>query len=110
MRLRKRLWSALALTAVALLGGPALAQEYGDASRGLTLALRVCAGCHGVRQGENSTHPLAPAFYFIAEIRGMSAMALNVALLSPHRDMPNIMLQPQDRADVIAYILTLKPK
>jgi hypothetical protein len=38
----------------------------------------------------------------------MSAMALNVALLTPHHAMPNIMLDPQERADVIAYVLSLK--
>ena len=38
----------------------------------------------------------------------MSGIALNVALLSPHRAMPNIILDSQERADVIAYILSLK--
>jgi hypothetical protein len=44
----------------------------------------------------------------IAETNGMSEMALNVALQTPHRAMPNIMLDPQERADVVAYILSLK--
>ena len=35
-------------------------------------------------------------------------MALNVSLLSSHRSMPNIVLDPQERADVVAYILSLK--
>jgi hypothetical protein len=38
----------------------------------------------------------------------MSAMALNVALLSSHRSMPNIVLDAKERTDVVAYILTLK--
>jgi hypothetical protein len=38
----------------------------------------------------------------------MSAMALNVALLTSHRSMPNIVLDAQERADIIAFILTLK--
>jgi hypothetical protein len=38
----------------------------------------------------------------------MSEMALSVSLQTPHRAMPNIMLDPQERADVIAYILSLK--
>jgi mono/diheme cytochrome c family protein len=91
-----------------LLSGPAWAQDHGDVRRGSVLALRVCIACHGVRPGENSNNPLAPPFAVIAETKGMSAIALNVALLSPHRAMPNIMLEPQERADVIAYILTLK--
>lgn len=38
----------------------------------------------------------------------MSAMALNVALLTSHRSMPNIIIDAQERADIIAFILTLK--
>lgn len=105
-----RVGCGTALAVAALCGAPASAQEYGDASRGSTLALNVCVACHGVRHGENSPNPLAPPFVVVAETRGMSAMALNVALLSPHRAMPNIMLDAQERADVVAYILTLKPK
>jgi hypothetical protein len=44
----------------------------------------------------------------IANVKGMSAMALNVALLTSHRSMPNLVLDAQERADIIAFILTLK--
>ena len=91
-----------------LLEAPALAQDYGDAKRGSAIALHTCIACHGVHRGENSTNPLAPPFAAIAAVNGISAMALNVALLSPHRVMPNMMLDPQERANVIAYILSLK--
>jgi mono/diheme cytochrome c family protein len=100
---------AIVAGVAALLGAPAWAQEHGDVDRGATLAVRVCIACHGVRPGEVSVNPLAPPFVAIAEVRGMSAMALNVALLSSHRAMPNIVLDPQERADIVAYILTLKP-
>ena len=108
MQRSRRNWIALSVAAAALLSAPAWAQEYGDASRGATLAVGVCVACHGVRKGEGSVNPLAPPFTVIADVRGMSAMALNVALLSSHRAMPNIMLDPQERADVVAYILSLK--
>ena len=98
-----------ALLGVVTIGAPAHSQEYGDAGRGSTLAVRVCVACHGVRKGEDSTNPLAPSFTVIAETRGMSPMALNVALLSPHQAMPNIMLDAQERADIVAYILTQRP-
>jgi mono/diheme cytochrome c family protein len=97
------------MTAAAMLAS-ARAQEVGDPGRGSMLALSVCVACHGVRKGEESVHPLAPPFSAIAEVRGISAMALTVALLSPHRDMPNIMLDPNERADVVAYILSLRSK
>ena len=107
MNVGRWVWCVLTVVAVAL-AGPAPGQEYGDASRGSAVALGLCIACHGVRQAENSNNPLAPPFALIAATKGMSAMALNVALMSPHRAMPNIMLDAQERADVIAYILTLK--
>jgi len=91
-----------------LLGTPALAQDYGDTKRGSVLALGTCAGCHSVRKVGSSANPSAPPFRTIAKTKGISAMALSVALQTPHHAMPNIMLAPQERADVIAYILSLK--
>ena len=92
----------------ALLNAPVFAQESGNLDRGRNLAFGTCAVCHGIRNGEESSSRLAPTFGEIANVKGMSAMALNVALLSSHRSMPNIVLDAQERADVIAFILTLK--
>lgn len=99
---------ALMVTVGALLDAPVFAQEIGNATRGWKLAFGTCAVCHGVRNGGKSRSRLAPTFSAIANVKGMSAMALNVALLSSHRSMPNIVLDAQERADVIAFILTLK--
>ena len=76
---------------------------------GKTEYLRSCAVCHGIRNSGESRNR-APTFSAIANVKGMSAMVLNVALLSSHRSMPNIVLDAQERADVIAFILTLKTK
>jgi hypothetical protein len=38
----------------------------------------------------------------------MTSIALSAALNTSHRSMPNIMLSPDERADIIAYILSLK--
>ena len=106
----QRAWAtALGLGAL-VMSTPGTAQNYGDASRGVAFAMRVCQGCHGVRPQEVSINPLAPTFDTIAETKGMTETALSVALRTPHRDMPNLMLEDQERADVIAYILTLKGK
>ncbi len=101
---------ALMVTFVSLLGAPVFAQEIGNATRGWKLAFGNCAVCHGVHNGDETNSRLAPTFSDIANVKGMSAMALNVALLSSHRSMPNIMLDARERADVIAFILTLKKK
>jgi mono/diheme cytochrome c family protein len=98
---------ALMVAAGTLLEAPAFAQELGDAARGWKLAFGSCAVCHGIRNGRKSSSG-APTFSAIANVKGMSAMALNVALLSSHRSMPNIVLDTRDRADIVAFILTLK--
>ena len=107
---RLRTWTAaLGLLGAALVASTsATAQNYGDAPRGAALAMRLCQGCHGVRPREVSINALAPSFDWISETRGMTGTALSVALRTHHRDMPNIMLEDQERADIIAYIMTLK--
>jgi mono/diheme cytochrome c family protein len=107
--IKRRLSVALIATAtMAVWSVPGRTQESGGAKRGSTVALETCAGCHGVRRGERSLNPKAPPFGTIAEVNGMTAMALNVALLTSHPVMPNIKLEPQQRLDVIAFILSLK--
>jgi hypothetical protein len=50
----------------------------------------------------------APRFQAIASIPGMTAIALSAALNTSHHSMPNIMLAPDEQADIIAYILSRK--
>lgn len=100
--------AVIAIAAIACLGAPAFAQDIGNATRGWKLAIRTCSGCHWVSHEGKSGRIRAPTLSTIANTKGMSAMALNVALLTSHRSMPNIVLNAQERADVIAFILTLK--
>jgi mono/diheme cytochrome c family protein len=87
------------------------AQETGDARKGAVLAQSICAQCHAVGNGESrSPNAKAPTFASVAATRGMSEMALRVWLQSPHPTMPNIMLDADEKDDVIAYIISLKRK
>ena len=86
----------------------ARAQEYGDPIQGAIQTQRVCSTCHGVARGEASRNAAAPNFNDIAVVKGMSETALNVALLTPHHQMPDLILSSQERSDVIAFILGLK--
>lgn len=89
---------------------PAAAQEAGDPAAGHAFANSLCAVCHAVDQKTGqSPNPSAPTFARIAAEPGMTATALSVFLRNPHREMPDLILSPADRANVIAYILTLKP-
>jgi hypothetical protein len=85
---RKRLIAiALMVAIVTLLDAPVIAQEIGNATRGWKLAIRTCADCHWVRNARKLGSPRAPTLSAIATVKGMSAMALNVALLTSHRSI-----------------------
>jgi len=102
-------WTIWALLACGSTTTHVAAQAIGQPSRGLAVGERLCAQCHAVRKGESqSPNASAPPFQVIAAVPGMTAIALTAALNTPHREMPNVMLEPQERADLIAYILNLK--
>lgn len=80
-----------------------------SAARGLAYAQRVCAACHAVTAGEDvSPNPNAPSFEAIANLPGMTPTALNAWLHAPHPTMPSLVVSPSDRADVAAYLQSLK--
>ena len=101
----------LAVVAI-LLMLPALgsqAQVIGNPQTGAELARNVCTQCHAVRDRELvSPNPRSPTFYEIANSPGMTAAALTVTLTTPHAGMPMFMFTPEQRQDIIGYILSLK--
>jgi mono/diheme cytochrome c family protein len=100
---------ALAVLGVlAVAPGRLAAQETGDPQKGRVLARAVCLACHAVEKGRSSPDPTAPTFEHIASVPGMSTMALAVALRTPHRTMPNLVLEGDELVNIIAYILSLK--
>jgi mono/diheme cytochrome c family protein len=103
----KQVW--LAAIVLAMAAAPAAAQEIGQPDRGRDLAQRICAQCHAVQKNQaKSPNERAPRFQVIASTPGMTAMALSAILNSSHRSMPNILLEADEQANIIAYILTLK--
>lgn len=103
-------WKSLlaAIGILGLLGTPSNAQEIGHSGAGLAAARRLCSQCHAVEKAETPSTGTAPAFQDIAGTPGMTATALSAALNTSHQTMPNIMLEAEVRADIIAYILSLK--
>ena len=101
---------AVWLLALTLVPGGAQAQEVGQPEAGRVLAQQICADCHAVLRGQaSSPRAGAPTFEAIAAVPRMTTAALTVALRTSHRTMPNIMLEPPELDNVIAYILSLKP-
>jgi mono/diheme cytochrome c family protein len=100
------IWST-AVIATTLAGGQSWAQDA--ASAGLTLARQLCSECHAVeRMQPRSPNPASPPFETIANVPGMTGMALSAALQSPHRSMPNVMLDANQLGSIVAYILSLR--
>jgi mono/diheme cytochrome c family protein len=98
-----------ALIALSIPAGCGKAQEIGQPGHGLALAERLCAQCHAVKKQEKaSPNQDAPPFGEIASTGGMTEIALSAALQTSHASMPNIMLEADERADIIAYIISLK--
>lgn len=96
---------------IALSASAALAQEAGDAQRGLAYAKVNCAECHGVLASDvDSPRSGVAAFKRIAETPGMTGTAITVWLQTSHPTMPNFMIAPGDRADIVAYILSLRDR
>ena len=80
-------------------------------SSGLAYAERACATCHAVNDDQlHSPDPKAPAFEVIANTPGMTIMALNVWLHSPHKDMPLLRVEPDKLEDLSAYLYMLKER
>jgi mono/diheme cytochrome c family protein len=107
--MRAALIGSMAMLALALAAARGEAQEIGQPARGLALAQRLCTQCHAVEKEQlQSPNENAPRFQVIASVPGMTSIALSAALNTSHRSMPNIMLSPDERADIVAYILSLK--
>src|SRR5579883_991900 len=86
----------------------AFAQE-GNVEAGKAYAQAACAECHAVRAGSLlSPNVGAPPFEKIANTPGMTGAALYVILQGTHREMPDFIIPAKDKADVVAYILSLK--
>jgi mono/diheme cytochrome c family protein len=102
-----RLIGPIAVLAAAFMGGPLYAQD--TANTGLILARQLCSECHAVERGPaRSPNPASPSFESIANVPGMTPMALSAALQTPHRSMPNVMLDSNQLRSIVAYVLSLR--
>ena len=101
--------TTLALISVLGISAPASGQPLGDADLGREFALKTCAECHSVLPGGGaSPNPDAPTFSAIAHSPGMSRIALVSWFQTPHKKMPNLMLENADKDNLIAYITGLR--
>ena len=87
-------------------GGATVAET--SASEGHRLAEAMCAGCHAIERGMEGLPFSPPSFEAVANQQGMTPLALKVFFRTSHKDMPNLIIAP-NQADALAnYILSLK--
>jgi mono/diheme cytochrome c family protein len=100
-------------TLIAALASAALnaAAQDGDIAAGHSFARKACSGCHIV-DAQQHRPPwrifIGPPFGDIANIRDITATALRDDLAMSHPKMPDPIVTPEQMADVIAYILSLR--
>jgi mono/diheme cytochrome c family protein len=100
---------AVAFLAASTFALPVGAQDSGNPRAGRAVAQDVCAECHATQpQQPRSPNPWAPTFLELATTPGMTRSALTVALTTPHAGMPMFRLTPEQRTDIMAYVLSLK--
>ncbi len=78
-----------------------------DAANGEKLALRWCAACHVVSEGQPRAQADAPSFASISASRKVPE--ISAFLRQSHPQMPDMNLSRDEIADLIAYMHTLAP-
>ena len=100
-----------AVLAPAALLAPVRSQELGDIVAGERLAREVCAACHAVERGDTLvSFEGAPAFQLVANDPSASEVGLRVFLRTPHENMPDFILTPQQTDVIVTYILSLRER
>jgi len=101
---------ALVLAAAPAAAAFSAKAQDGDVAAGHAFAREACEACHMVEPEENSSRmvEIGPAFRDVANTLGMTATAMRVFLTSSHPKMPNLILTPEEIADLTAYILSLR--
>lgn len=103
--------SAAMAGAATLAAGLALAQGTpGNANNGHALATTWCAGCHFVEPRELHTKDAVPSFAAVAAMKSTTELSLQAFLQTSHHNMPDWRLTRQQVDDVVAYIVSLRPK
>ena len=79
-----------------------------SASAGRRLAEAWCKTCHAIESSTAGTLNPAPDFMTIASQPSTTELSLKVFLRSSHRNMPNLVLTPDQADDLASYIVGLR--
>ena len=104
-------WPIIALGAfLSLASSPVLAQSPA-AQRGLTFVRVHCAQCHAIDKVSDSPLTIAPPFRTLHLKFPIESLRRRLAegIVADHPTMPQFRLDPDQIADVMTYLQTLKP-
>lgn len=82
--------------------------QSSSAAAGHRLAEAWCKECHSIEAATIGTANPGPDFIKVANQLSTTALSLKVFLQSSHRNMPNLILKPDETDNLINYILSLK--
>lgn len=82
--------------------------QTSNVSEGHRLAEAWCKECHLIDMKIPQTANIAPDFAAIANQPSTTELSLKVFLGSNHRNMPNLILGPEEANNLVGYILSLK--
>ena len=107
-----RIMCRIVLAAVLAIAALRAQAQDGDVAAGHAFAREACNACHMVEAQPRKPRRIVigPAFRDVANTRGITATALRVFLTTSHPKMPNLILNSEETADVIAYILSLRAR
>lgn len=94
---------------VAAASGSPLGFRSNDVEAGQLVAQRNCAGCHAIGPMGTSPNPKSPPFRVLVTRYRPDDLAESLAegIVTGHANMPAVMLQPVENAQLIAYLKSL---
>lgn len=92
------------------LHGAAAQERRGDPQSGRLFAEALCTECHAVSRESAGVGRYAPDFVAIAGRRSTTAQSLRRAFRGSHGGMPQFEFGPREAEDIIAYMLSLRPR
>ena len=101
----------IALIAILLYAGESALAQSPAAQRGLTFVRVHCAQCHAIDKVSESPLTIAPPFRTLHRKFPIESLRRRLAegIVADHPTMPQFRLDPDQIADVIAYLQTLEP-
>jgi mono/diheme cytochrome c family protein len=107
-----KLWTIPAAALLLSSLAPAANAQTAEVVAGKRLAEKVCVECHRIAPDAPATDPgaKAPSFVDVARMASTTELSLKVFLRSSHRNMPNLILSPEEIDQIAAYILSLAQK